>query len=81
MTTLGQKFTLHQDIYKGWWKGLAKPIVARCPMCEIEHEVEIWWVGRGQPRLYCHACKLMMARNDADRNGVEVYRDCYKRLF
>ena len=79
MAVLGQKFVLHQDIYKGWWKGLASPIVARCPMCECEHTVTIWWVGRGQPRLYCSVCKLMMARRDADRNGIEVHQDCYKR--
>jgi len=78
MTTLGQKFELHQSRYKGWWKGLAKPITARCPMCEQEHTVNIWWVGNGQPRMYCPTCALYITRSDAD-GGVEMYRDCYKR--
>jgi len=77
MATLGQKFELHQSHYKGWWKGLAKPITARCPMCECEHTVKIWWVGNGQPRLYCPDCALYITRSDAD-GGCELYRDCYK---
>ena len=77
MARLGQKFECRQDLYKGWWKGLAKTITARCPMCEREHVVEIWWVGRGQPRLYCPGCSLSIARRDVD-GGCEVYRDCYK---
>ena len=80
MATLGQKFKLSQNSYKGWWKGLAEQIVARCPMCEQEHTVRIWWQGRGQPRLYCPDCSLSIARRDVD-GGVEAYRDCYKRLF
>ena len=74
---LRQKFERRHDLFKGWWKGLASPIVARCPMCEQEHTISIWWVGRGQPRLYCSGCSLSIARRDVD-SGVEVYRDCYK---
>ena len=64
---LGQKFERHKDLFKGWWEGLAEPITARCPMCEQDHVVSIWWVGRGQPRLYCDDCKLMMKRRDVQK--------------
>lgn len=77
MASLGQKFDICQNLYKGWWKGLAKPILAYCPMCEREHTVTIWWMGRGQPRLYCNDCILMMRRRDSD-GGLEACRDSYK---
>ena len=33
-----------------------------CPKCGDEHEVEIYWTGRGIPRLYCYNCKSYLDR-------------------
>ena len=56
MTTLGQKFELHQSRYKGWWKGLAKPITARCPMCEQGHTVNMVGGKWPAPDVLPHLC-------------------------
>ena len=74
---LGQKFECRHNVFKSWWEGFARPITARCPMCEQEHVVSIWWVGRGQPRLYCSGCRLSIAKRDFD-GDAQAYRDCYK---
>lgn len=36
-------------------------LTCKCPRCEIEHRTFIRWAGRGMPRVYCSACRALIA--------------------
>jgi len=42
--------------------GEGRMIKAQCPRCGVLHLTRIFWTGKGLPRLFCPACKLIMDR-------------------
>ena len=41
---------------KSIWLGVGEKLTALCPLCGKEYPTYIFWLGRGQPRLYCTSC-------------------------
>jgi hypothetical protein len=39
-----------------------KKIKCRCPKCEVIHTQKMFWIGRGQPRIYCLSCRGTVSR-------------------
>jgi hypothetical protein len=36
-------------------------VICKCPKCEVEHRLYMRWSGRGTPRVFCTACRAMLA--------------------
>lgn len=35
-----------------------------CPKCNIQHDIYMFWTGRGMPRKYCSNCKPLVGGYD-----------------
>jgi hypothetical protein len=46
---------------------IIEKVIAICPKCGIEHEVEIHWTGSGIPKVYCSIHNWMRFRIDERR--------------
>lgn len=44
-----------------------KKVIAICPKCGKEHEVETYWTGSGIPKIYCSIHNWMRFRIDERR--------------
>ena len=40
----------------------------KCPKCGSRHQALIEWTGRGTPRIYCSACRPLVAAIDSMSN-------------
>ena len=49
------------------------PTTCKCPMCEKLHTVNIYWRGRGMPRIYCDQCKYLQT---VQQGQMEEYFGC-----
>ena len=46
----------------------AKNTECICPKCKTEHEVYLYWIGNGKPRIYCPFCKLQINKFSTNIN-------------
>ena len=53
---VGSGYESRFDVWKEWWNDLSEETTCFCPLCEKDHILEIWWNGRGKPRIYCKKC-------------------------
>lgn len=37
-------------------------VVAKCPGCQRDHKVFIWWIAIFKPRIFCNTCKKRHAQ-------------------
>lgn len=35
---------------------LGAEVKCKCPQCEKIHSKQLWWTGRGMPRIVCNYC-------------------------
>ena len=47
-----------KNVYRPNVTTYLKATKAVCPRCGKEHLVQLFWTGRGQPKIFCFLCAL-----------------------
>lgn len=51
-------------------KSSSKSTICICPRCRIKHYKDVFWTGRGIPRIYCEECKTYFRNVDVNTEGL-----------
>ena len=49
-------------------------VIAKCPKCGAEHEMTLFWTGRGRPRKYCEICLKIIRKAPSEEDTWKVKR-------
>lgn len=49
-----------------------RKMLCRCPRCEKQHEMYLFWTGNGQPRYYCPPRKPIVGGTQCSKSAQMV---------
>ena len=58
--------------------GEVKGVQCKCPKCGIIYTRDIYWTGRGMPKIYCPPCRQMLFETEPEEGQLQKIKHQFR---